>query len=86
MTENQNITARIHKGTDQGVYVEVVRDFELIDEFDALSVKEAILRAAQLGANFFGFFEQGGEEGDYLDSTMDLEEANAFITTKEIAS
>jgi hypothetical protein len=81
MTEN--ITARIHK-EEQGVYVEIIQDFEMIDEFDAPSVKEAVFKAVKLGADFFGIFEQGGEEGDCLSSTMDLEEANAFI--KEVAS
>ena len=69
-----DITARLFR-ENGGAYLELVRNYEMFDEVQADSLRDAARIAIEKGATFFGIFDSNGE----LERTFDLEHAKEWV-------
>lgn len=74
MTNPANITARLFREKG-GAYLELVRNYEMFDEVQADSLRDATRIAIEKGATFFGIFDNGE-----LERTFDLEHAKEWVS------
>ncbi|MBA3686862.1 MAG: hypothetical protein H0W72_16700 [Planctomycetes bacterium] len=77
--DTTEIAARIYRNEDRTVFVEIVKDFEMVAALDAGCVRDGVAQAIARGATYFLVFLRCGE----VDVAFDLAKAAEYVDSTD---